>query len=107
MIYAVEFTKRAAADFDEALQWYRIRSLEAANKWIVAIERALDALERNPEQFPIAQEDGLRGLTLRDCAIGGGRRITHRMIFAIRPSKVVVYTIWHTSRGDLTLEELL
>lgn len=105
--YEVEFTRRAVADFDEALLWYSDRSVDAANKWIAAIEAALDALEQSPQRFPRAREDGLRGTTLHEGAIGAGRRLTHRLIFAIRPGKVVVYAVHHVSRKDLTIDDLL
>lgn len=105
--YEVEFTRRAVADFDEALIWYGERSADAAYKWIAAIERTLDSLEQDPRRFPRAREDSLRGAMLHECAIGAGRRLTHRLIFAIRPDKVVVYAVHHVSRKDLTLDDLL
>jgi plasmid stabilization system protein ParE len=105
--HEVEFTRRAVADFDEAILWYSERSADAANKWIAAVEGALDALEQHPQRFPRAREDGLRGTTLHECAIGAGRRLTHRLIFAIRSDKIVVYAVHHVSRKDLTLDDLL
>jgi plasmid stabilization system protein ParE len=105
--HEVEFTRKATADFDEALFWYRERSDEAASKWIAAVEGALDVLEQHPQTFPRAREDGMRGTSLHECAIGAGRRLTHRLIFAIRPDKVVVYAIHHVSRKDLTIDDLV
>lgn len=105
--FEVEFTKRAVADFDDALRWYSERSADAAEKWIAAVENALDALEQNPRRFPLAREDGLRSVNLHECAVGASRRKTHRLIFAIRPAKVVVYSIYHASRKDLTVDDLL
>jgi plasmid stabilization system protein ParE len=105
--YEVEFVRRAVADFNEAVDWYSKRSIDAADKWITAVEKALDALEQNPQQFPRAREESELGIALHEHAFGAGRRLTHRLIFAIRPNKVVVYAVHHASRRDLTIDDLL
>jgi plasmid stabilization system protein ParE len=105
--FEVEFARNAVVDFDETVDWYEARSMDAARRWIEGVERALSELELAPERFPAARESAKLGLPLRECAFGAGRRLTHRMLFTIRPGKVVVYAIHHVSRQDLTFDDLI
>lgn len=105
--FEVRFTRRATAAFDEALQWYEARSLDAAHKWVAAVELALDRLERDPHRYPRAAEDGLLPAPIHQYAFGGGRKLTHRMVYAIRPDAVVVHSIRHLSQDALSLDDLI
>jgi hypothetical protein len=39
-------------------------------------------------------------IELRQLNYGSGRKITHRIIFAIRPTRVVVYAVRHVAQRD-------
>jgi plasmid stabilization system protein ParE len=105
--FEVRFTRRATAAFDEALDWYKARSIHAAGKWIDAVDLALDRLGKNPHRYPRAAEDGLLAATLHQYTFGAGRRLTHRMVYAIRPNLVMVYSIRHLAQGPLTIDDLI
>jgi plasmid stabilization system protein ParE len=103
----VVFTRRAEADFDDTHRWYAARSLSAAANWLDAVERAIDQLESAPERLPLAPESDLFPIELRQLVFGGGRKQTHRLVFTIRPGKVVVYAVRHLAQRELSIDDLL
>lgn len=103
----MRFTRQATAAFDESLEWYKVRSLEAARKWVAAVELALDKLETDPHRYPRASEDGLFTAPLHQYAFSGGRKLTHRMVYVIRPQAVIVHAIRHLSQDALSLDDLI
>jgi hypothetical protein len=96
----------AAAHFQKTCEWYAAQSLPAEAKWIAAMEQALDLLERNPLQSSKVSEADLQPLDLRQLNFGAGQRITHRIVFAVRPQKVVVYAIRHLAQEKLAIDDL-
>jgi plasmid stabilization system protein ParE len=52
------FVRRAArADIAEAFRWYEARSAGLGHEFLRAVRVAFAAIERAPEQFPIAVDD--------------------------------------------------
>jgi plasmid stabilization system protein ParE len=100
MRYEIRFTTRAEQNYREAYEWYAERSSQAAEKWFVGMQAALDSLKQNPERCPLADENSQFPIELRQLNYGSGRRITHRIVYAIRPSTVVVYAIRHVAQAN-------
>ena len=98
-IYQVNLTDRAERNWREAYEWYAVRSHEVAEQWYDAMQAALDSLKHDPERSPLADENTSFPIELRQLNFGSGRRITHRILFAIRPEYVVVYAIRHVAQG--------
>ena len=103
----VIFTRQAEAEFDEASGWYAARSVSAAEKWLDAIERIIDQLEVDPHRFPPAIECQAFPMPMQQATFGGGRKATHRLVFAIRPDKVVVYAVRHLAQRELSPDDLV
>jgi plasmid stabilization system protein ParE len=99
-IYSVNLTDRAEQNWRQAYEWYADRSLEVAQQWYDTMLTALDSLKLNPERWPLADESQRFPIELRQLNFGSGRRITHRILFAIRRSSVVVYAIRHVAQGE-------
>ena len=86
--------------------WAKHRSLDQAQRWFHGIYDALDTLERNPERCPLARENSLFPIELRELHYGVGPHPTHRAVFTVRPNAVVILTLRHTSQADLQPEDL-
>ncbi len=56
--FSVLFSRRAVEDFDSTRDWNEQHSLEAAKKWVAAVEKSLDSLERDPDRFQRARDPG-------------------------------------------------
>ena len=51
----VEFHPEAIAEAEAAVDWYLHRSRRAAEGFILELERAVDAITKGPERWPIFQ----------------------------------------------------
>jgi plasmid stabilization system protein ParE len=80
--------------------WYAERSQTAADRWYAGLLESLNSLAKNPQRCPLALENPRFPIELRQLNYGSGRRITHRIIFAIRPGTVVVHAVRHVAQED-------
>ena len=98
--YEINLTARAERNWREAYEWYADRSVEAAEKWYVAMQSALDSLKHNPVRCPLADENKSVPIELRQLNFGSGRKASHRILFAIRSAYVAVYAIRHVAQQE-------
>ena len=47
------FHPEAQAEYEEAIDWYQARSLQASMRFEAEVERVIHVIESNPEIFPI------------------------------------------------------
>ena len=67
MRYRVQISKKAEADIDEALAWFWEQlAAEAGERWLVAIWKAIETLESQPDRFSLAAETEQFGLEVRE-----------------------------------------
>lgn len=92
--------------FHTAQWWAKNRSADQARRWFSGIYNAFEALQQNPERCPLARENSLFPIEIRELCYGIDSRHTHRVIFTVRPEMVVVLTIRHMSQGDIELGDL-
>ena len=100
MKYDVVLTDEAKQDSRAAVAWYAKRSQIAADRWYAGLLKILDSLKVDPQRCPVADENSRLPIELRQLNYGSGRRITHRIIFTIRSTSVVVYAIRHVAQQD-------
>lgn len=56
---------RAQTEIDEAFEWYRVRSPDAAADFLTAVDRALVDIAAAPERFPVIRGRLRRALLAR------------------------------------------
>ena len=94
-------TARARADTVEGFRWLAQRSPQAAARWYVGLQKALDKLKDNPGIHPIAEDESEQlGLTLRQM-LYGRRRGTYRILYCVEADQVTVHAIRHSARGPI------
>ena len=49
--YRVNFRKRASKEYIETIIWYRQHSLQAAEKFVLAINNIINSISANPYSF--------------------------------------------------------
>ena len=82
MSYQVQLTPQARIElYNSALWWAEHRSSDEAVSWLEGLEAALSLLSENPERWPMAQENGLVPVEIREMLFGVKRRKTHRAVF--------------------------
>jgi plasmid stabilization system protein ParE len=84
----------------DAVDWYAERSEDAANHWHAGFLKVLDSLAKGPHRHPSALENSRLPIELREVHYGSGRKLTHRIIFALRTDTVIVYAIRHVAQGE-------
>ena len=104
MQFEVALTSKAQSQLQKSYEWYVEHAPEYAADWYNGFLDVLSSLESNPERCGLARESDRFSIPLHDILYGVGRKKTHRAVFAIRPGKVVVYSIRHTSQQDLNLD---
>jgi len=101
MTYRVVVTARARADALEAFTWLAERSPDAAERWFLALQEAIEGLSTTPERHPVAEEESeLLGVAIRQM-LYGKRRNVYRLLFSIQDDVVTLHYVRHTSRGPI------
>jgi plasmid stabilization system protein ParE len=103
----VHLTAKALGDIEDCRTWWaEHRSAEQAERWHRACEAALDTLSDCAGRCPLAQENRRAPVELSQLAFGVGTRRTHRLVFVIRPDRIVVYRLQHLAQKDLSIDDL-
>jgi len=106
-MFHVIITEPAEADIRNAFEWWRDhRSANEAQRWYDNIIAAIAALRELPERCPLSPETDLHPSGLRELHFGVGRHPTHRIVFTIKASSVIVLRVRHSAQRDLTQEDL-
>jgi plasmid stabilization system protein ParE len=103
----VYVTRQALADVDETRDWWsQHRSPEQAERWHMACDAAIDSLPFRAANCSLAYEGRTLPVEMRQLPFGVSRRSTHRLVFAIRPDKIVVYRVQHLAQREITIDDL-
>jgi len=105
MKYEVQLTDEARQNARAVVAWYAERSQSAADAWYNGFLDALASLQQNPARCPPAHENPRFPIDLRQLNYGSGRRLTHRILFTIRPDTVVIYAVRHVAQQDWRPED--
>jgi plasmid stabilization system protein ParE len=94
----VIITGPAKRDIQAAHDWWtENRSAEQADRWYVGIHASIQTLRNTPERCSMAAESDLLTPGVRQLLFGLGRQATHRILFTIDGSTVVVLRVRHAS----------
>lgn len=107
MNFALLVTDRARADiFRNAVWWAENHSPVQAIVWFDAIYEQLESLRLMPERFPLAPENGLVDIELREMPLGVGSRPSYRAVFTIQTKEVHVLTVRRASQDAITAADI-
>lgn len=102
----VVLTDEAESLLNEAADWYAERSRGVADDWFNGIVSSINELSTEAERFGLARENNVLPCEMRERNFGLGKRITHRILYSIRPEKIVVHHIRHVAQRDITEADL-
>lgn len=94
----------ALNDLDEAYQWIKERSPNAADRWFNGFVDAINSLDLNPERCGLANENDAVKLEIRQL-LYGRRGGIYRAIFTIAGEEVRVLHIRHAAMQPLDPEK--
>ncbi len=92
-------------DLDEAYQWIKARSPEAAAKWFNGFVEALNSLTTAPERCSLAPENDAVEPEIRQL-LYGRRGGVYRALFTITGSQIRVLHIRHAARQSMLPEDI-
>ncbi|MCA9076857.1 MAG: type II toxin-antitoxin system RelE/ParE family toxin [Planctomycetaceae bacterium] len=107
MSFHVTLVPRAQHDIAEIHEWIRSRSPEGADRWRLALNKALERLEHNPEFYGLAEEDQLVEDEIREFLFKTRRGRVFRGIFTVDENEVFVLHVRSSERGPLAADEIL
>jgi plasmid stabilization system protein ParE len=79
----------AQQEYDDAVDWYESQRRGQGLRFLDQINDTLNSISDNPEWYPIVQNDIRRAVV---------RRYPFVVLFRIRPRRIVVVAVFHTSR---------
>jgi plasmid stabilization system protein ParE len=85
----VLFHPEAQAEYEVSRDWYLVRSEQAATRFEIAVEHALDTIAGNPEFYP--QYDELHRFAVL-------RRFPFSIVYQILPEGIYIVAVAHSSR---------
>jgi len=96
MEYRIEISERAHDELERAYQWIAKDAPVRAVDWFNELVDLIDSLHAMPERCPLAPENGLQGLTIRNAL-----HPPYRIIFTIRSHTVQILHIRHSAMQQL------
>ena len=105
MKYEVVITARAEQEAQAIHDWWaENRSAEQAARWYTEFWNAVVSLEQAPDRCALAAENDRFPYEIRQLNFGIGRKSTHRIVYAIRPTEVVVLRVRHLAQQEIDLQ---
>lgn len=106
-MHDVLLTRRAQDELDRNHDWWaKNRSPEQADRWYVGFIQAMLTLENDPERCPLAPENELFLIEVRQLNFGLGNTLTHRALYTVRPDAVVILRVRHLAQQPLSSEDV-
>jgi plasmid stabilization system protein ParE len=103
----VVITEQAEGEMESAYRWWAThRSKRQADRWYTGLASAIADLSDNPKRHAISRKRDRFPYEIRDLLFGLGSRPTRRAVFTIRGNQVVILTIRHVAREDLSPEDV-
>jgi len=107
-MYRILITGPAKQDIQSAHDWWaENHSRKIAAQWYSGMRKSIESLSLMPERCPLAPESDLLKTGIRQLHYGLSHRPTHRVIFTIDGSEIVVLAVRHTSQDALSSDDLV
>lgn len=106
-MFRLVITEPAESDIRAAYQWWRDhRSAEQAERWYRGVYQAIQTLQERPERCPRSPESDLLPTGLRQLLFGIGSRGTHRIVFTVIETDVIVVRVRHAAQDAMTGDDV-
>ena len=84
------FRAAAQAEMDAATAWYEGQRAGLGTDFVGEVQNVLDTISRQPLRFPVASGD------VREAPVS---RFPYCVYYRVKPMRVVVIAVFHTSRN--------
>ncbi|MGD9563126.1 MAG: type II toxin-antitoxin system RelE/ParE family toxin [Pyrinomonadaceae bacterium] len=93
MKFKLEIRQAAEQEFNDAADWYYLEDPVASDRFVIAIERSLAAIKRNPTSYPVVY-----GSQIRRAVVG---KFPFCIFFTAADEAIIVLSIFHNSRDPM------
>jgi toxin ParE1/3/4 len=83
------FRSAAQAEFDGAVAWYETQRPGLGADFVAEVQQVLDTIANQPDRYPVASGD------VREAPVS---RFPYCVYYRVKPDRVVVISVFHTSR---------
>ena len=105
--FEVVLTRKAKTQLKAIACWWAENcSTAEAEEWYDKAHAAIDSQTSNPMRCSFARENAALEIELRQLLFGKGRKVTHRALFVVKKSQVIVYAIRHLAQNDVQADDL-
>ena len=95
-VLAIRVARRAAAEIDEAADWWKLNRVAAPAAIADEIERAFVLIRNQPRIGALARNASLPGVRRVHLS-----RVHYHLYYRVTPEAIEVLAFWHTSRGSV------
>lgn len=83
------FRPAAQAEFDDAAAWYESQQPGLGGDFVAEVQRVLHTIAGQPDRYPVVSGD------VREVPVS---RFPYCVYYRVKPDRVVVIAVFHTSR---------
>lgn len=89
MTLPLVFRPVAQTEFHDAAVWYEGQKPGLGDDFVTEVQQVLDTITNHPERYPVADGD------VREAPVS---RFPYCVYYRVKPDRVVVIAVFHTSR---------
>jgi plasmid stabilization system protein ParE len=94
--YQLVFHRMVQADVQDAYSWYESNRRGLGSEFVLAVEASLEAIKRNPLQFPSVERKIRRALV---------QRFPYLIGYQILKDRILVLAVMHSKRDPSLLKD--
>jgi hypothetical protein len=96
MNYKLIVRSEAEAELEEAFVWYEQQVIGLGSQFLLAVDAAINSIQRNPLRYPVIYKDIRRALM---------RRFPYQVFFVINERKIVIIAVFSWDEKSNRLEK--
>ena len=89
MNLSLAFRAIAKTEFDAAAEWSSDQRYGLGDDFVAEVDRVLESIAKQPDRYPVAEGD------VREAPVS---RFPYCVYYRVKPERVVVLAVFHTSR---------
>ena len=93
--------------YESAIWWAENRSVAEAARWLAEIESKIESLVEDAEQYSLARESSAFSFPLHQMNFGVSNKPTHRVLFSVTETQVLVYAIRHLAQQNVSPDDIM
>ncbi len=105
-MYAVRELPRAQNDIAGIFAWLKKRSPQGAATWIDAYDACVAEIANSPTQFPLADENPVGGIEIRQSLFRTALGNRYRVVFCVRNDIVYILRVRGPGQPPLSDDEI-